>query len=43
MQLLGARMDTSVSGEQTLPGTVNYFTGSDPSQWHASIPTFARV
>ncbi len=26
-----------------LPGTSNYFRGSDPNQWHAAVPHFSRV
>jgi hypothetical protein len=33
----------SVAGEQQLPGAVNYFRGSDQSQWLRRIPTYARV
>ena len=33
----------AVSGENQLPGTVNYFIGNDPAKWHAGIPTFERV
>jgi hypothetical protein len=43
MQFLAAQADAHVSGEDPLPGTVNYFTGSDPAQWHVGISTFARV
>jgi hypothetical protein len=26
-----------------LPGTVNYFIGDDPAQWHTNLPTYAGV
>jgi hypothetical protein len=29
--------------EAPLPGRVSYFLGSDPSQWRAGLPTYARV
>jgi hypothetical protein len=29
--------------EAPLPGRVSYFLGSDPSQWRANLPTYARV
>ncbi|WP_114209708.1 SBBP repeat-containing protein [Acidisarcina polymorpha] len=43
MELVGASGGLQVSGTDPLPGKVNYFTGSDPSKWHSSIPTYARV
>ena len=30
-------------GQQELPGTVNYFLGNDPAEWHTNIPTYAQV
>ena len=43
MRLVGARKDSQISGEDRLPGTVNYFVGNDPAKWRTEIPTFARV
>jgi len=43
MQLEGASRNLSVSGEEQLPGTVNYFTGNDSSKWRSNLPTYARV
>ncbi|HEY7835658.1 MAG TPA: SBBP repeat-containing protein [Ktedonobacterales bacterium] len=40
---LGANPNPVVTGEQPLPGTVNYFTGSDPKQWRTNIPTYQQV
>ncbi|GAC1464944.1 MAG: SBBP repeat-containing protein [Chloroflexota bacterium] len=31
------------SGQQKLPGRVNYLLGNDPRGWHTDIPTYARV
>jgi Chitobiase/beta-hexosaminidase C-terminal domain/Beta-propeller repeat/NHL repeat len=31
------------SGEDPLPGKVNYFIGNDPMRWHTDLPTYARV
>ena len=31
------------SGEEQLPGKVNYFLGNDPMRWHTDLPTYARV
>jgi hypothetical protein len=42
MRLAGSAAATP-AGEQMLPGTVNYFIGSDPAQWRANVPTYARV
>lgn len=39
----GANPRTDVSGLETLPGTSNYFSGSDPKLWHTRIPQFAKV
>jgi hypothetical protein len=43
MQLAGANSTVEPTGEERLPGTVNYFVGSDPTKWHAGIPTYAKV
>jgi hypothetical protein len=38
-----ANRDAEVTPESPLPGSVNYFKGSDPSTWRTNIPTFERV
>lgn len=43
MQLLHANSTAVLSGADRLPGTVNYFVGNDPSQWHTGVPTFGQV
>ncbi|HZT60121.1 MAG TPA: SBBP repeat-containing protein, partial [Pyrinomonadaceae bacterium] len=43
MQIEGANAEPSVVGLEKQEGIVNYFVGSDPSQWHAGIPTYGRV
>jgi len=43
MELVGAGKAANVSGAEKLPGTANYFIGNDPNQWHADVPTYARV
>jgi hypothetical protein len=43
MTLLGANPAARASGTDELPGKSNYFLGSDPSRWHSSVPTYARV
>ena len=30
-------------GQDELPGTVHYFIGNNPSQWHTNVPTYHRV
>ena len=40
---LDANRNAEVVPESSLPGTVNYFKGSDSSMWHTNIPTFERV
>jgi len=39
----GANPSAEIKGVDVLPGTVNYYLGSDPSQWHTSLPTYAGV
>lgn len=34
---------TEVTGIEALPGTSNYFSGSDPKHWHTHVPQFAKV
>jgi hypothetical protein len=43
MNLVGANRDARVSGEQPLPGKVNYLVGNDRTKWRTGIPTFQRV
>jgi beta-propeller repeat-containing protein len=43
MKLVGANRRPEVSGAEPLPGTTNYFIGSDSTQWRTSVPTFGRV
>jgi Bacterial Ig-like domain (group 3)/Chitobiase/beta-hexosaminidase C-terminal domain/Beta-propeller repeat len=43
MKLAGALASPTLTGQDPLPGTVNYFVGNDPAQWHTGIPTFERV
>jgi hypothetical protein len=43
VELHDADPHPQVVGQQRLPGTVNYFIGNDPRQWHAGIPIYARV
>jgi hypothetical protein len=43
MELTHASLNHPVTGEDQLPGTVNYFIGSDSSRWHSNIPTYSKV
>jgi hypothetical protein len=43
MQLAGANAHAQAQGADPLPGTANYFLGSDPAKWHSNVPTFASV
>jgi hypothetical protein len=43
MQLAGANPGIEPTGQDRLPGTVNYFLGNDPAKWHAAIPTYGKV
>jgi hypothetical protein len=42
IKLVGARPE-AVEGLDELPGKANYFTGNDPKQWHANVPTYAEL
>jgi hypothetical protein len=43
MRLLGARSDSCVSGEDELPGKVNYLLGNDPRAWRTNVATYGKV
>ena len=43
MRLIDANADTKADAGSSLPGTVNYITGNDPSQWRTSVATYAKV
>ena len=43
MNLVGANPQASVTGQDQLPGTSNYFIGNDPSQWHTNIANYGQV
>jgi len=43
MHLIGASTGSGLSGQDRLPGIVNYFSGSDAALWHTGIPTFAKM
>jgi hypothetical protein len=43
LQVLGGDPAVSGQGMQPLGGTVNYFLGNDPSQWHRHVTTFGQV
>ena len=39
----GANANTVLGGADQLPGIANFFIGSDPTQWHTNVPTYAGV
>ncbi len=43
MTLLKARPDATVSGEDVLPGKVNYLLGNDPGSWRTNVATYSKV
>ncbi|MCI0724197.1 MAG: SBBP repeat-containing protein [Acidobacteria bacterium] len=43
MRLLGANVHAQLEGMEPLLGHSNYFTGSDPRNWHTSVSQFAKV
>jgi len=42
-ELLGGNRLAPATGEESLPGIVNYLLGNDPSIWKTGIGTFARA
>jgi len=40
---LGNVRPSHATGEEKLPGKVNYFIGSDPGKWRTDLPTYAKV
>jgi hypothetical protein len=43
MKFRNANPAVKVAGVDQLAGTSNYFMGTDPSKWHTSVPTYAKV
>jgi hypothetical protein len=43
LRLVGANPQSALAQEDVLPGTVNYFQGSDPSRWRTDLPTYATI
>ncbi len=42
-QLVAANPEAKVTGEQELPGKVNYLIGNEPSKWRTNVATYAKV
>lgn len=43
MTLLKARPDATVSGEDVLPGKVNYLLGKNSNSWRTNVATYGKV
>jgi sugar lactone lactonase YvrE len=43
LDLADANPAAAVVAEDALPGTANYFVGSDRSRWRTGVPTYSRV
>jgi hypothetical protein len=43
MKLLGASSNTRLSGEDVLPGKVNYLLGNNPRGWRTNVATYEKV
>lgn len=43
MQLVSASATPQAIGLDCSPTKLNYFSGSDPSQWHTNVPNYYRV
>jgi Beta-propeller repeat/Abnormal spindle-like microcephaly-assoc'd, ASPM-SPD-2-Hydin/HYDIN/CFA65/VesB-like, Ig-like domain len=42
-RLIGANPSPAMTAEEQLPGTSNYFMGSNPNNWRTNVPQYARV
>lgn len=43
LKLLGASSSPQATGQDELPGKVNYFIGNDPAKWRRNIPTYRKA
>ena len=43
MRLVGANATPELTGDNLLPGKVNYFIGNDPAKWRTQIPTYGKI
>ena len=43
MQFVAANPAAKVTGEEELPGKINYLIGKDPSKWRTGVATYAKV
>ena len=43
MKLVGANLQTEVTGLDELPGKSNYFIGNDPGKWRTNVPNYGKV
>jgi hypothetical protein len=39
----GHGAEARITGENVLPGRVNYLIGNNPARWHTEVPTYRRV
>ena len=42
-QLVAANPASKVTGEEELPGKINYLIGKDPAKWRTGVATYAKV
>jgi hypothetical protein len=43
LEFLGARTEARSCGKSLMPGTINYFLGSNPAGWRPSVPAYGAV
>jgi YD repeat-containing protein len=43
LRLIGSNPSPEVSGQDQLPGTVNYFLGNDPKRWQTGVRSYSQV
>jgi hypothetical protein len=43
LQMVGANPAARPTGQQPLPGIINYFLGNDPAEWHTNVATYGGV
>ena len=43
MRLVGGNLKPEIAAGNEVPGVINYYTGSDPKNWHAGVKQYSSV
>lgn len=43
IQFLDANPAAHITGQNSLSGVVNFYTGADPARWHSDLPTYSAI